>query len=191
MMTDNPAAAGVVRRLHSRIDVVSYDLRWPDAFEKAAAEVREALGAHLLAIHHIGSTSVPGLQAKPVIDILAVVVDVNAVDARAPQMRVLGYQVMGEFGIEGRRYFRRDDSVGKRTHQIHAFVDGSPHVTRHLAFRDFMRARPDLASQYGDLKRQLAEAHPHDMDAYMDGKNGFITVMQARALEWVTSRDIG
>ena len=175
---------------HSRIDVVSYDPRWPDEFERAAEEVRAALGQLLFGIHHIGSTSIPGIHAKPVIDILAVVIDVGAVDVRATHMRALGYQVMGEFGIEGRRYFRRDDWVGKRTHQIHAFAEGSPHVTRHLAFRDFMRARPDLASQYGELKRQLAVAHPYDMDAYMDGKSGFITEMQARALEWVTSEDI-
>jgi hypothetical protein len=100
-------------------------------------------------------------------------------------MERLGYEVMGEFGIEGRRYFRRDDPTGRRTHQIHAFAEGSPHVRRHLAFRDFMRAHPGLAGQYGELKRSLAAAHPHDMDAYMDGKDGFIKEMEARALEWI------
>jgi GrpB-like predicted nucleotidyltransferase (UPF0157 family) len=93
--------------------------------------------------------------------------------------------------IEGRRYFRRDDSAGKRTHHVHVFAEGSAHVTRHLAFRDFLRAHPDLANQYGELKRRLAEAHPHDMDAYMDGKDGFIKEMETRALEWSGSLESG
>jgi len=143
-----------------------------------------ALGPVVLAVHHIGSTAIPGICAKPVIDMLAVVADLTAVDRRTAEMEQLGYEVMGELGIAGRRYFRRDDSAGRRTHQIHAFGDGSPHVTRHLAFRDFMRASPAFADQYGNLKRELAEANPHDMHAYMDGKDSFIKEVEARALEW-------
>lgn len=169
------------------IAVVPYDSRWPQEFERAAVEIVEVLGATLLAIHHIGSTSIPGIYAKPVIDILAVVTDVHAVDGRTDGMQRLGYEVMGEFGIEGRRYFRRDDSTGRRTHQIHAFAEGSPHVTRHVAFRDFMRAHPSEAKRYGDLKRRLAEANPHEMDPYMDGKDGFIKEMERRALAWAAS----
>jgi GrpB-like predicted nucleotidyltransferase (UPF0157 family) len=172
------------RTPHARIAVVPYDPRWPQEFERAAGEVIPALGPGLLAVHHIGSTSIPGMYAKPVIDILVIVEDLHAVDGRTAEMQTLGYQVLGEFGMEGRRYFRRDDSTGKRTHQIHAFAQGSPHVARHLAFRDFMRAHPDVAREYGDLKRRLAEAHPHDIEAYMDGKDGFIKEMEARALEW-------
>jgi GrpB-like predicted nucleotidyltransferase (UPF0157 family) len=146
------------------------------------------MSPNLLAIHHIGSTSITGIYAKPVIDMLAVVAGLAELDRRAAAMEAIGYEVMGEFGIEGRRYFRRDDPTRRRrTHQVHAFADGSPHVTRHLAFRDFMRAHPDLAEQYGELKRRLAAAHPHNVDAYMDGKDGFIQDMQARALEWLTS----
>ena len=92
---------------------------------------------------------------------------------------------MGEFGIAGRRYFRRDNADGDRTHQVHTFQSGSPHIQRHLAFRDFMRAHPKLANQYADLKRSLAEAHPHDMVAYMGGKDAFIKKMEAKALTWV------
>ena len=113
-----------------RIIVAPYDPRWPDEFERASAEVAPALGAPLLTLHHIGSTSVPGLHAKPVIDMLAVVTDVAAIDAPATTatMQSLGYEVMGEFGIAGRRYFRRDNADGVRKHQIHAFAHGSPHV---------------------------------------------------------------
>jgi GrpB-like predicted nucleotidyltransferase (UPF0157 family) len=149
------------------------------------------LGANLLEIHHIGSTSIPGLHAKPVIDMLAVVADLAAVDQCADAMEQLGYEAMGEFGIEGRRYFRRDNSTGRRTHQVHTFAEGSPHVLRHLAFRDFMRAHATLAGQYGELKQRLAKVHAHDMAAYMDGKDGFIKEMESRALAWLASSSGG
>ena len=174
-------------KAQSRISVLPYDPRWPHEFERSSAEAANALGASILAIHHIGSTSIPGIYAKPVIDMLAVVSDFSEIDQHPDRMERLGYEVMGEFGILGRRYFRRDDSTGRRTHQIHAFAGGSPHVRRHLAFRDFMRAHPHFAQAYSDLKRQLASAHPYDMEAYMDGKDAFIKEMQRRALEWLSS----
>jgi len=170
-----------------RVTVVPYDARWPQGFGAASAEVAAALGANLLQIHHIGSTAIPGMCAKPVIDMLAVVADVGAIDARDAQMRALGYESMGEFGIAGRRYLRRDNSAGERTHQVHAFQRGSPHVRRHLAFRDFMRAHAEPAEQYAALKRRLADAHPNDIEAYMDGKDGFIKEMEARALAWAAA----
>jgi len=172
---------------HRRIEVVPYDPRWPLEFKRASEEVMRALGSNLLAIHHIGSTSIPATRAKPVIDIMAVVADLVAVDQRTAEMERLGYEVMGEFGIAGRRYFRRDDSTGQRTHHVHAFAKCSPHVARHLAFRDFMRAHPKVADEYGELKQTLAEMHPHDMNAYMGGKDGFIKEVEARAMTWLTS----
>lgn len=168
-----------------RIEVVPYDPRWPREFDRAAREIMTALGPALLALHHIGSTSVPGLHAKPIIDMLAVVTDLPALDERITEVERLGYQAMGEFGIEGRRYFRRDDSAGRRTHHVHAFAQGSPHVTRHLAFRDFLRSHAAVANQYGELKVKLADAHPHDIEAYMDGKDGFIKETERRAVEWL------
>lgn len=179
------------RTPHRRIEVVPYDPLWPRKFEYAASEIAIALGPCLLAIHHIGSTSINGIHAKPVIDMLAVVNDLPAVDQRTVAIEQFGYEVMGEFGIEGRRYFRRDDSTGRRTHQIHAFAEGSPHVKRHLAFRDFMCSHPVIADQYGELKLKLAEAHPHDMEAYMDGKDGFIKGIERRALEWLVGSGDG
>ena len=166
------------------IQVVPYDPHWPHLFESASAEVATAMADCLVAIHHIGSTSIPGMSAKRVIDILAVVREITAVDSRAPAMEAIGYEAMGEFGIPGRRYFRRDGAAGRRTHQVHAFAVDSPHVERHLAFRDFLRVHPKFARQYAELKLALAAAHPHDMNAYMDGKDGFIKDVEARAVEW-------
>jgi len=167
-----------------RVDVVAYDSGWPAAFEAAAGELRAAIGDNLLAVHHIGSTAIPGIFAKPVIDLLPVVANLSALDGRSAAMASLGYEVMGEFGIAGRRYFRRDDAAGVRTHHVHAFVDGSGEVERHLAFRDFMRAHPEHAATYGQLKRRLAASFPTDVEAYMEGKDALIKDLERRALAW-------
>lgn len=142
------------------------------------------MGGNLLAVHHIGSTSIPGMPAKPIIDLLAVVADIGEVDRHLTQVEALGYEAKGEFGIPGRRFFRRDDAAGVRTHHIHAFESGSPHIERHLAFRDYLRSHSEPAMRYGELKRRLAAAHPNDIEAYMDGKDGFIKEVEARALAW-------
>jgi GrpB-like predicted nucleotidyltransferase (UPF0157 family) len=173
--------------MSTQVVVVPFEPHWVESFSHARDEAAVAIGPTLTAFHHIGSTSIPGIYAKPIIDMLAVVSDPGALDQRAPEMKSIGYAPMGEFGIPGRRYFRRDDSTGTRTHQIHAFQVGSPHIERHLAFRDFMRAHPAVATQYSELKRRLAAAHPHDIEAYMDGKDAFIEQVETRALVWVAA----
>jgi GrpB-like predicted nucleotidyltransferase (UPF0157 family) len=143
------------------------------------------MGSLLVAIHHIGSTAIPGMHAKPVIDMLAAVRDVSLLDEINPRLEGLGYEAMGEFGIPARCYFRKDGCDGNRTHQIHAFQVGSPQITRHLAFRDFMRAHHGYANQYNALKHRLAELHPADIASYTDGKDAFIKEMDARAGSWL------
>ncbi|HEX8319170.1 GrpB family protein [Longimicrobium sp.] len=170
-----------------KIEVVPHDPRWRDAFDAEAKHIAAALGPNLVAIHHIGSTAIPDIYAKPVIDLLVEVDDVEAIDARSSAMGSIGYEVMGEFGIPGRRYFRKDDQHGTRTHQVHAFQAGSGEVQRHLAFRDYMIAHPAEAQRYSELKRKLAEDYPWSMDGYVDGKDGFIKEMDRRAAEWRAS----
>ena len=104
-----------------RVFLVPRDARWAEEFSRESSVVAGAIGDLLIAMHHIGSTAIPGIHAKPIIDILAVVSDVALLDESRPQMEALGYEAMGEFGISGRRYFRKDDACGNRTHQIHAF----------------------------------------------------------------------
>ena len=171
-----------------KVVVVPHDPRWRDAFEAEAKHVAAALGENVVAIHHIGSTAIPDIHAKPVIDLLVEVRDVTEVDGRSSAMESLGYEVMGEYGIPGRRYFRKDNREGVRTHNIHAFEAGSAEAERHLAFRDYMLAHPEDAQRYGELKRKLAEEHPQSMDGYMDGKDGFIKEMDQRAAHWRASR---
>lgn len=172
----------------TKVEVVPHDPRWRDSFQAEATQIAAALGAHVVAIHHIGSTAIPGIHAKPVIDLLVEVDDIEAIDTRSSAMESIGYQVMGEFGIPGRRYFRKDDPHGNRTHQVHAFQAGSGEVERHLGFRDYMIAHPADAQRYGALKRTLAEQYPWHMDGYVDGKDGFIKEMDRRAAEWRSAR---
>ena len=170
-----------------KVEVVPHDPRWRDAFEAEAKHVAAALGENVVAVHHIGSTAIPNIFAKPVVDLLVEVRDIAEVDGRRSAMESLGYEVMGEYGIPGRRYFRKDDREGIRTHHVHTFEAGSAEVERHLAFRDYMTAHPVEAQAYSELKRKLAEEHPQNIDGYMDGKDGFVKEMDRRAARWRTS----
>jgi GrpB-like predicted nucleotidyltransferase (UPF0157 family) len=128
------------------------------------------------------------MHAKPIIDILLLVEDINILDAQSPAMEALGYEVMGEYGIKGRRYFRKEDASGTRTHHVHSFQVDSPEFERHLAFRDYPIAHPEVAQQYSTLKQNLAQEHPEDMEAYIDGKDPFIKEHEDRAIAWRSSQ---
>jgi GrpB-like predicted nucleotidyltransferase (UPF0157 family) len=158
--------------------------QWPQDFAAEAAQVALALGDNVSQIHHIGSTAIPHIYAKPVIDLLVEVYVLASVDSARAAMAALGYEILGEYGLPGRRYFRKDSAEGVRTHHVHVFAVGSSEITRHLAFRDFMRAHPDCARQYSDLKRALAAQYPTDIERYMDGKDEFVKTMEKRALAW-------
>lgn len=168
------------------VEVVDYDASWPARFEAERAAIAGALGDVVVAVHHIGSTSVPGLAAKPVIDVLVEVRDLDALDARASAMEALGYEAKGEYGIARRRYFRRGGDM--RTHHVHAFAAGDEHVVRHLAFRDYLRAHADVAAEYGALKHRVADEAAHDVDAYCDGKDAFVQHHEALAVAWAKAR---
>ena len=169
-----------VKTMHVR--VVPYNSAWVERFRQEAEVLQPLFGDELVAIHHVGSTAVPGLQAKPVIDIMPIVRHIERVDSLTTPLEKLGYEGLGENGIPGRRYFRKggDD----RTHQIHVFQRGDPNVERHLAFRDYLRAHPAVAAQYGALKAALAQQFPEDIYGYMDGKDAFIKAAEAQALVW-------
>ena len=157
---------------------------WPSSFESEASSIRRALGELPIELHHIGSTAIPGIVAKPVIDLLGVVWSVDVLDANRHCLRAIGYEAMGEFGISGRRYFRKNASDGTRTHQLHAFAAGSPEIQRHLDFRDYLRAFPREAQEYASLKQRLALLCGSDMRAYSEGKTEFIRRIEQRAAAW-------
>ena len=148
-------------------------------FERESVCINRVLGENVVAIHHIGSTAIPSIYAKPVIDILVEVKKIDSLDDPAPMVS-LGYEAMGEFGIVGRRYFRKENAY-QRTHHVHIFEAGSAQVTRHLAFRDYMLAHPEDAQKYSELKRRLAKEHSTDIEKYMDGKDEFIQAIDKKA----------
>jgi len=166
------------------IVLVPYDAAWPDAFAAEAARLRRMVPELVIDLHHMGSTAVPGLLAKPVIDILAVVDNVEALDPHRGSFEGLGYEAMGEFGIPGRRYFRKDDAAGRRTHHVHAFARGSGEIARHLDFRDYMRAHAGEAEAYATLKQKLVAECGDDTRRYTQGKEAFVREIDVRASRW-------
>ncbi|MBY0462807.1 MAG: GNAT family N-acetyltransferase [Alphaproteobacteria bacterium] len=160
------------------ITVVPYNPIWKNMFEEEAPRIKAVLGENCIAVHHIGSTSVPGLAAKPIIDILPVVKDIMGVDAINEKMEAFGYEVKGEYGISFRRFFQKGNPV--RTHHVHIFEDGSPEIERHLKFRDWMCAHPKDLEAYANLKQELAQKYPHDRMGYGLGKESFVAAINTK-----------
>ena len=170
------------------IVVLPHDPAWAQAFEDEAALLRPIFGGNLVEIHHIGSTAIPGIHAKPVIDMLPVVKDIAAVDAFNPQMEAIGYEPMGEYGIPGRRFFRKEID-GIRSHHVHAFQQGDSEIERHLNFAAFLRAHPEEAQAYSQLKIKLAQQFPHDIEGYCDGKDSLICELDEKASQWMQEQE--
>lgn len=142
--------------------------------------LRETIGPVAKKIHHIGSTAVPGLAAKPVIDILMEVSSLEALDALDNKLISIGYNPRGELGISGRRYFSKGGD--NRTHHLHAFGVNDPNLVRHLAFRDYLRASPTVAKEYGELKKTVAETCENDLGRYCDGKDAYVKRIETIAV---------
>lgn len=171
------------------VTVMPYQNHWPQAFAAEYAALLSALGDAAVALHHIGSTAVPGLAAKPIIDMLLEVTDLAQLDARTDALAQLGYIAKGENGIAGRRYFYKNSpsSAPQRSHHLHAFVCGAPEVRQHLLFRDFLRANPTTAAEYATLKSALAQQFADNPAGYQDGKNAFIAKTLQQALKNISA----
>lgn len=169
--------------------VLPYQASWPEDFHAEQTALLTALAASAIALHHIGSTAVPGLAAKPIIDMLLEVTDLAQLDARTDALAHLGYIAKGENGIAGRRYFYKNSpsSDHQRSHHLHAFVCGAPEVRQHLLFRDFLRANPTTAAEYAALKSALAQQFADNPAGYQDGKNAFIAKTLQQALKNISA----
>ncbi|MFP7298973.1 GrpB family protein [Neobacillus niacini] len=165
-----------------KVEVCSYSEKWAQMFLEEAEKLKQIFGNEIVDIHHIGSTSVPGLKAKPIIDIMPVVKNINSVDKHNTVMQEIGYNPKGENGIAGRRYFQKGGD--NRSHHIHIYQTGSKEIKRHLAFRDYLRTHPDAKIAYGDLKEKLAQQFPYDIDSYINGKDQLAKEIERRALDW-------
>ncbi|MGE7762584.1 GrpB family protein [Peribacillus sp. NPDC097895] len=168
-----------------KVEVVPHKKEWSKLFHDECQKLQEIFGPEMIKLYHIGSTAIPAIQAKPVIDILAVVNDVECVAYFNKEMEEIGYDARGENGIAGRRFFRKGGD--ERTHHIHMFQQGHEEITRHLAFRDYMLAHSYEAQRYSQLKQRLTAQFPNDINGYVNGKNDFIREMDERAKHWLKS----
>ena len=172
------------------MELVPHSPQWAEVARTESTRLKDALGDALLQVEHIGSTAIPGIIAKPIIDFIPVVSSLEALDVRQSLIESLGYDYLGEFGIPARRYCRLvDPRTGKRKFQLHCFAKDSPHIARHLAFRDYLRAHPEVATQYEVVKRRAAALHPDNTLLYSDAKGDWIKVTEQEALAWQASRD--
>lgn len=166
-----------------KIIVTDYDPNWVSLFEGEAEKISNILQEELITVHHIGSTAVPHLKAKPIIDIMPVVKNIDQIDQYNEAFTKIGYELLGEFGITGRRYLRKGGV--NRTHHIHIFQqDNHLDIERHLAVKDYLRAHEEIANEYGSLKEKLAGQFPLDNEGYCDGKDDFVQSLEQRALRW-------
>lgn len=168
------------------VTIVPYSTSWPEEFKREASLLRDLLGDLVVQIHHVGSTSVPGLAAKPIIDILLEVTDLDDLDARNDGFKKLSYDPKGAYGIPGRRYFRK--GAIRRTHHIHAFRSGDTNLERHLSFRDYLIAHPLIAEAYAAVKIRAAQRANNNIEPYSEVKGPFIQQYEQNALEWYRNR---
>jgi GrpB-like predicted nucleotidyltransferase (UPF0157 family) len=166
-----------------KVVVVPYNPKWVEEYWKEVEKLKASLGTMQISFHHIGSTAVPGLAAKPTIDILMVVDDLQELDMMSSSFEGLGYQAKGENGIPGRRYYQRLDGEVHLFH-LHAFEKDHPEVERHLIFRDYLRLHQDAAQAYAQLKIDLANTFPLDAKSYTSCKTAFILDIDQKATEW-------
>ena len=165
------------------VKVIPFDPNWPAKFREESEAIAGVLGSNLTAAHHIGSTAVPGLAAKPTIDILLIVHDLNLLDACNDELSALGYQAKGENGIPGRRYFQKLDGEVHLVH-LHAFETDHPEIKRYINFRDYLMAHPETAKAYQDLKQKLSVRFKDKPADYTAGKESFIRAVDHRAADW-------
>jgi GrpB-like predicted nucleotidyltransferase (UPF0157 family) len=172
------------------VELVPHRAEWAAMAKAEAARLRNAIGDKtVIDIHHIGSTAIPGIHAKPTIDLMPLVTSLGALDAREQALCALGYEWRGEFGIPGRRFLTiTGGEPRKRLFNVHCFESTLADVDRHLAFRDYMRAHPERAKDYEAEKFRARDRQPHDTLAYSREKGPWIVNAEREAVAWYRSR---
>jgi len=162
------------------IVVEPYNPNWAKEFKRIEAFLLPHIGDLIIGIHHVGSTSVPGLSAKPIIDFDIEIADMNIFQKIKERLETLGYRHEGDYGIIGREVFKRNISDEFMGYHMYVCPSGSEEFKRHIKFRDSLRTDPDAVAEYGTLKMNLAAKYIDDIDAYVDGKAGLIKKILAR-----------
>lgn len=153
--------------------LVPHRAEWREIFEEEAARLRSALGVSILRVEHVGSTAVEGVEAKPLIDMMAAVERLEEARSLVPVLEGMGYEHRGDGGVRGRIFLAKGPR-SRRTHHLSLAEPTSDHWRRSLLFRDHLRAHPEAAEEYRDLKRELASKYPEDRESYTAGKYRFI-----------------
>lgn len=166
------------------VRLLPHDPHWAEQADREAIRLLEAVRPAIGEIHHVGSTSIPGIAAKPIIDLVGIGPDLEAIELARPKIEALGYAWHGEFGLEGRRFCTfTDPASGLRKFHLHCYAKGDPSIRRHLAFRDYLRERPEEARAYQEMKSRCAAKHPDDSHAYTACKDRWIKRAEAEALK--------
>ena len=164
-----------------KVRLSDFNENWAKLYQDEADFLRTIFTDEIVRFEHFGSTSIPGLQAKPVIDMMCIVKDINNVDLHNDKMNQLGYDVAGDWGIPGRRLFRKGGE--ERTHHIHFYQTDNPQIERHLIFRDYLRCHPEEVTRYSRFKEELAERFENTSE-YSPAKKTFVMEMEQLALSW-------
>jgi len=155
--------------------------RWAEEYARESARIGAALGDAIEDMRHIGSTSIPSIPAKPIIDIMIGLRRIEDVMSTVEPLRVLGYGYRGEFGIPGRHFFVRGEPPRPATHHVHVVACGGDFWKKNSIFRDYLVLHPELAQEYAEVKRSLAKQFANDRDGYTRGKDAFIRSVLVRA----------
>jgi GrpB-like predicted nucleotidyltransferase (UPF0157 family) len=175
-------------RFDPAVRIVDYDRAWPTLADAELRRIAGALGEVAVRLEHVGSTAVPGLAAKPILDLQLSVDAIEPRDRYIGPLERLGYLFVPAPESPDYHLFAKPRDR-PRTHHLHVCAASSEHELRHVAVRDFLRTHADEAARYAALKRQVVARHPQDRLAYIEGKEEYVTALQARAVTWARRRD--
>ena len=164
--------------------IVEHNADWSRQFDEEANRLAGLLGTAASAIHHMGSTAIPDVPAKPIIDILVEATSLDDLDLRSAELQDNGYEARGEYGIAGRRYFKKPAANNAPGVHLHAYLVGSYEIKRHLAFRDYLRLKPVLAEEYARIKKNLCDENGILAAGYQNAKQPFVDRIALEALQF-------
>ena len=161
----------------TKVIVEKYNHTWKTAFDTIRKELEDALGDRIIAVEHVGSTSVEGMSAKPCIDIDIVITDYTGFDAVVEKLAAIGYHHEGNLGIRDREAFKYTDKPHLQKHHLYVCPKDSAELHRHITFREFLKHNPDAAKQYSTVKEEAARLYPDDIDGYIAYKSPCIEAL--------------
>lgn len=165
------------------VEVVPYDPDWKVEFNRIREQLLSYVGDLIITIEHVGSTSIEGLAAKPIIDLDLVMDSYDVLPQIIERLQQYGYEHQGNMGIEGREAFKRQQADGFMKYHLYACPKDGKGYLEHIAFRDYLRSNKAASQAYAEVKQRLAEQYRYDMDAYCEGKTAFVTSILSKAMK--------